>query len=166
MTNIYTIVLAFCIISLSGCAAISAKPDDVIDTEALYKTQATEQQRLELIGRWYRKQLTKDGGVSEELTQMNADGSYLFQFKFSHEGVVTNTYVESGLWGISGGYHFTFALAEGHSNEEMWPVDPEDHKNYWVYKVLELSQSNFRYQTVATGDIFELRRVADDFRLQ
>jgi len=131
----------------------------------MYRTDSTKQQRLALIGRWYRKQPTTDGGISEELTQINADGSYLFEFRFSHEGETSNRYSESGIWGVSGGYHFTVALAQGASEEKMVRVNPEDHKNSWVYKILELDQSNFRYQAVATGNVFELKRVAKDFRL-
>lgn len=166
MAKFYIIALVFIVLVLAGCTTLSEQTSsDIIDTEAMHKTDSTKQQRSSLVGCWYRKQPTKDGRISEELTVMNVDGTYIFQVRLSNEGEVLDTYVESGLWGISGGYHFTFALAEGLSVDKMWRVNSEDHKKYWAYKVIELSPAKFRYQTVATGNIFELHRVAEDFRL-
>ena len=147
-----------------GCATMpDITSSDIVDTEAQHHTDSTKEQRATLVGSWYRKQQTTDGGTVEELTVMRVDGSYLFSFRQTDVAGHSEDYFESGLWGISGGYHFTFSIAEGSSRESMYRVDSTNHKNYLVYKVLELNNSKFRYQTVATGNIYELQRVDDNF---
>lgn len=150
----------------SGCATASGYTSgDKIDLDAHQNINETKMQRDALIGKWYRKQEAKNGGVSEELTVLKADGSYIFQFRTtSVKGEVESNF-ESGIWGVSGGYHFTMTIAEGDSENRLFRVNPNNHRKYWVYKVLELNDSIFRYQTLETGNIFEIHKVPSDFRM-
>jgi hypothetical protein len=166
MKRVYTIILILCIFTVYAYAKISGTTsEDVIDTEAFWDTNLTKQQRQALVGSWYRKQPTTKGGFSEELAKLNADGSYIFKFRVTQSNKNKNTHIESGLWGIADGYHFTILVAKGSSKEKMRRVDPENHTNYWVYKVLDLKNGKFRYQSLATGNVFELYRVAENFEL-
>lgn len=156
------LILAYAALS-SGCATTTGHTSgDIVDTDVAGKADATKEQRQKLIGTWYRKQPTKDGSTSEELTTMNADGIFVFQFRLGSEAT---TYFEYGYWGVSAGYHFTISMAKGVTQDRMQRLNPQDHENYYVYRVLELSDATFRYQGVATGNVFELHRVAPDFRL-
>lgn len=163
MVKLLSLVVMALALPFTGCATTPGQTSsDVVDTNAAGRDDATKAQREKLIGTWYRKQPAKDGSTSEELTTMSADGTFIFQFRLGSAAV---TYLEYGYWGVSAGYHFTFSVAKGLSQDRMQRLDPQDHENYFVYRVLELNDSIFRYQSVATGNVFELHRVASDFRL-
>ena len=166
MFSLRLILLLIASTILSACdPASDSTSKDVIDTEALLHTDSTMKQRTALVGSWYRKQPTTDGSTDEEFIVLNLDGNYLYKSRRTAPTGESSFIVESGLWGVSGGYHYTHALAQGSSVEALRKVDSSDHLNYWVYKVLKLSASKFRYQTVATGNSFELSRVEDNFEL-
>lgn len=117
--------------------------------------------RQQLIGSWYRNEITNEGIVQTEFAQLSENGEYEFSFS-SHnkQGQLIEQSIEQGDWGLVGDIHFTIAKAE-YIDEKQYEADLTDSNNYHAYKVLELSQQIFKYQHIVTKEVFILRRVID-----
>ena len=102
-----------------------------------------------LIGTWYSKQPLKEGGYRETIAAKYSDGTYKIRFRARHENgtVVDNT--EIGVWGFSGGVHFTIFRGWVQEDSSVIPSDTSDPYNYDAYQVLKLTQDEFEYRTFA-----------------
>ena len=126
--------------------------------------EQTERYRTALIGTWFRSQPIVGGGTDSEISVFREDGSYVFSFQRKNAvGQVTDEVSELGSWGISGDIHFTITLAMDDHGRRI-AVNPADADNYLAYRVLELNDAVFAYQTVVTGNVFRLNRVENGFR--
>jgi hypothetical protein len=137
---------------LGACAAGPATGDKPITLGLNSTTESIEAQREMLIGKWFLNQRTAQGGVEQEIAELNSDGSFTFYVKSVDAGGGVEKSVETGEWGIVGDVHFTITKTGG-------------KKYYDVYKVLKLDEREFVYRHSVTGNEYRSRRVGPDFRL-
>ncbi|NMP17730.1 hypothetical protein [Thalassotalea sp. Y01] len=117
--------------------------------------------RQQLIGNWHRSDKDSDENYSE-FAQMFADGSFSFTFyTYKADGTLIEEMTERGDWGVVGNIHFTITKAEIIGNNE-YPANLEDEDNYQAYKIVKLTDDEFTYQHVITGESFTLSRVQGD----
>lgn len=138
---------------IASCASV---PE--VDTWKPEISDGKIQQWNYMVGSWYSDQPTKSGERKETTANLLSDGSYIINFKkTSAEGEVTNK-TEVGYWGISGDIHFT--IFKGWiENEVVKLARPTDPYNYDAYKIIELTETTFKYVHVDTGDEFHAKKI-------
>lgn len=172
-------ILFIFLLILAGCGS-NHTSDSLIDA---YKVELDGSQKKNwalLTGKWYGHQPTKSGGTRKEMTEFLKDGRYIFGFHaFDKDNTLESSYCQVGFWGISGHIHFT--VNKGYlysdqaglldcSNPSDQDVyfdleDPSDPDNYDAYIVSKLTDKKFVYTHVETGNMFTLKKVADDFSI-
>ena len=120
--------------------------------------------RGNLIGRWYLTQPTNRGGVWRVLSTLNPDGTYSMKFEEHLDGEFIQKYREEGLWGVSGNILFTITQ-RGYVDGELIVLPPERPDNYLAYEIIELSESQFVYDSVVSDNRFRSRKVPSDFEM-
>lgn len=155
-------MVALMVLTGLGSAQAVAEPVKKDETKIAITSLTAQIQRSMLVGTWYRSNENPDGSLSEELSVMNADGSYVFHFRFTSSDGRVRVMAETGLWGISGNIHFTIKQKELVGGKAV-AVDPTDAGHYLAYEVTELTVDSFNYTSLETGVSFVLKRVSDDF---
>lgn len=144
----------------SACAQVSkinsVKPENSAELSA---------RRAMLIGKWYSEIPTKDGLIRKSLMERRRDGSYTVRFQLFKGATKTLDQIEAGIWGISGNIYFT-ATREMLVGEVFKTLDTTDSTFYDGYEILKLEPDRFTYKSLEMGDVFEVRKVADTFKLQ
>lgn len=114
--------------------------------------------RQQLVGQWHRSENQGKEHYSE-IAQLNADGSFVFTF-YTHtiDGTLLEEISETGDWGLVGDIHFTITKTEIDNNRE-YPADKENEDNYQAYQITKLTDLDFTYQHVLTGETYTLARV-------
>ena len=133
-----------------------------LDLDLQIAPQSTRQNRDRLVGTWYRRQQTAQGGIDSEITILRNDGTYLFRFRRTEKHGLVTRYRETGLWGISADIHFTIKTGS-YDEDGFQRAEPSNFENYIAYRVLELANDVFTYQTITTGNVFTARRVDEGF---
>ena len=122
----------------------------------------TELSRAFLIGSWYLDQTRSDGSTFRSKATLADDGLAEIEFLIHYTDGTTLSSSEYGYWGVSGDVYFTI-IREASDGNERYDVSPFDAEYYLAYRILELSDESFRYQTIVTGNVFESRRVPENF---
>lgn len=118
-----------------------------------------------MLGKWYGKQPTSDGGIHEWLVNRAPDGTYVIQFKRQDSDGNIKKYAEVGQWGISGDVYFTIYRGKLEYGK-IYPSDMHDPTNYDAYNIVKLSESQFKYRHARTKDLFEVKKVSNDYVLE
>ncbi len=117
--------------------------------------------RQQLFGSWYRSEVNGNGATQTEFAQLSADGRYEFSFSVHDQsGELLEQSLEEGDWGLVGDIHFTIAKIELVDNEQ-YATDLTHADNYHAYKVISLTNQNFKYQHIVSNEVFILKRVID-----
>lgn len=125
-----------------------------------------ENARSLIVGRWYRSQVAASGGLDEQIAIFGEDGRFLYEVRrVDAAGEVHQAYTEIGHWGISNNIHFTIKLARL-IGDEVHKTDSSDDVNSVAYQVLRLSDSDFIYQSLDSGDVTRFQKVSEDFSFQ
>lgn len=149
---------------ISGCDT----PDtsNTIITASKSNADISQQERWQLmIGKWYGKQPTKDGGIKHELMNRAPDGTYIIQFLIEDKNGSKKKQVEVGHWGVSGSIFFSIFRGWIRDNGQLSPSNPSDAYNYDAYQIIELNEEKFHYKHVSTGNEYTVLKVAPDFEL-
>ncbi|MFD2178292.1 hypothetical protein [Veronia pacifica] len=150
-------ILLALFMAVTGCLTITSnEPTDLVKPDL---TEGSKQQWNLMIGSWYGKQPSKNGGHSEWIVNRYADGTYNIKFKFAD----SSQSEEVGEWGISGGIYFS--IFKGWLKKSQFrPADPADPYNRDAYDILSLTEDAFSYRHRETGDVYRVIKVANDFR--
>ncbi len=117
--------------------------------------------RQQLIGHWYRSEQQGDEHYSE-FAQLRADGSFCFTFYvFQKDGTLVDEISEFGDWGVVGNIHFTITKSEQIAGKD-YPADLENEDNYQAYRIVKLTENEFTYEHIVTGESYTLSRVQSD----
>ena len=117
-----------------------------------------------MIGKWYGRQSTKEGGTKQELMTRSADGTYVVQFTVERKDGSKVYQTEAGHWGISGNIYFS--IYRGWFREgKLIPSDSSNPHNYDAYQILELNNDKFQYKHANSGNEYIVNKVAPDFKL-
>lgn len=144
---------------LASCAQ-SAKIEAI-------KSGSSEDQTMRrnwLVGSWYGEATTKDGGFRKALMQRRMDGTYTIKFQLFKNNIKTLEQVEAGIWGISGNIYFT-ATREMLYKSNFEPIDTSDATYYDAYTILALEEDYFKYKSQHSADVFIVKKVPDNFKL-
>lgn len=151
------------VVLLAGCAARSPGIPP-INTSAPVTSVEAQARRDLLVGTWYGSQPTADGGRSEEIAVLHPDGAFEFYFRRTDAAGDVSSWGDAGFWGLVRDIHFTIKLA-AIEDELFLPVDTSEVAHYSAYRVIELTESGFVYESLVTGNVFSLERVDDQFKL-
>ncbi len=150
-----------CIFFSVGEIAIAAELPAITQSKPeLTKTEHESWQNL--IGKWYGKNLVKEGGTREHLIERQPNGKYLTTFKYTKPDGSIEFTTEVGLWGVSGNVYFTI-FRGWIVREKLRPSDPTDPYNNDAYQIIKLTKDVFEYQSVSTGSHYLVKRVSQDF---
>ena len=157
-------LIAGLLVAAAGCEPVDYERPQTITPRMDLAPEDTEHYRALLIGKWYLEQPRSDGTTVRSLSTMTSDGTLRIEFQIIYPNGAISESSEKLIWGISGDIYFTIL------RELVWDgapeeVSPEDPSKYLAYRVLELTEQKFEYQTVVTGNVFQRRRVPDDFEL-
>lgn len=122
-------------------------------------------ERALLFGRWFREGVDDQNRKIIEYAQLNADGSFEFNFitlkiNAAEQEEVVEQVAEWGDWGLVADIHFTITKNEI-LDEQLYAADLNDSNNYHAYRVIQLNHQVFEYQHIETKEIFKMRKVAD-----
>jgi hypothetical protein len=149
------------IIFLFGCAASTTSSEKITDWKPELNFQ--QQQRWQfMVGKWYGSQSTKDGGIRKEITEKSAQGQYKTTFRLCDSIGKCEDSIEVGEWGMSGPVYFTIFKGWIHG-KQFSPADPTDSYNYDTYKIHELNDAQFVYESFVSGNHYTLKKVPDEF---
>ncbi len=124
----------------------------------------TELSRAYLIGTWYLDQARSDGSTVRSKAILADDGLVEIEFLVHYADGTTFSSREFGYWGVSGDVYFTI-IREASDGNERYQVSSFDASYYLAYRILDLSDELFRYQTIVTDNVFESRKVPDGFAI-
>ncbi len=144
---------------LAGCATTSSSQMKISTSEVASDAIMHHEQML---GKWYGNQPLEDGGKYEWLMTRGARGEYKVQFRITDTQGVVDDSEEFGLWGTSGDVYFSIFL--GHLGEDgVHYADTSDPYNYDAYYILSLTDDIMKYRHARHGNVYMVKRVADDF---
>ena len=164
MKIIYRIILLIVALTVVGCATYNS--ENKILNSAFYPevSQGRKANWKNLVGTWYGSQKTKDGGKYSWIIKKNIQGLYQLEGKVMGPSGESKTQIEVGEWGV--GKSIYFSIFKGWLEKGKFVAsDPSDPYNRDIYKILELSETKFKYQHIDNGETFEVERVADDFKI-
>jgi hypothetical protein len=123
----------------------------------------TEAAREKMIGTWYGDRRERDERIRWVIAR-SVDGTYRIDFEVTSASGRIERNTELGIWGIRYPIYFTSvqAFVEGSTT---FPADTGEPSLYDAYRVIELDEMRFVYASFTSGNTFEVRRVADGFRL-
>jgi hypothetical protein len=155
-TNFKIVYVLFFILLLFGCTSIDRYKPDL--------TEDAKNQRERIIGRWFGESKTKDGFHRMWIDEERPDGTFIINFRTYDKNRNFEEQTEIGIWGISGPIYFTIIKKLVIEGFEV-PVDPANPYYYDAYEVLTLTNQDFEYCEIATGNIFKAKRVSENFIL-
>ncbi len=140
-------------------ANIDSTSDKKITAEKPALTGTQETIFLNLVGRWYDSQPTKEGGMMER----SANGTYKIIFKITSKDGKVEQSAEVGLWGACGNVYFS--IFKGYLvGEKFEQVDPTNPYSYDAYNIIKLSEERFEYKHVTSGNKYIVKRVSSEFK--
>jgi hypothetical protein len=160
----FSLIVATSLLAFTACQPADYQGPATIIPRMDLAPEETERYRELLIGKWYREQPRSDGTTVRSLSTMNSDGMERIEFQIIYKDGTISESLEVLNWGVSGDIYFTI-LRELVFDGEPEDVSPERPGNYLAYRVLKLTEEEFEYQTIVTGNVFQARRVAGDFEL-
>ncbi len=149
--------------SASSTAATPAPDTDGTQVE-WHPPAVTEAARGKMIGTWYGERDNKDGGRTRWVIVRAVDGSYASDFETRTASGDVETESETGIWGIRYPIYFTSVRGFREGGRQI-RADTSEPSLYDAYRVLAIDETRFVYASYTSGTIFEVRRVADGFRL-
>lgn len=114
-----------------------------------------------LVGNWVGESPVKDGGRRQVLLERRADGTFTVTFR-THWGT-DRAMVERqvGQWGISGPVYFTITTG-WLDGDHVDPTDLGQPYYYDAYRIVDLSENEFEFESFTTDTRYVLHRVPDD----
>ncbi len=173
MTNIK--YLLFISIFLTGCVSVHPLKTEQVSFEPQKAVSSIEVPTLEItdnipqqkqwnsmVGNWYGIQTEGQDSVKQQLMERFTDGSYKLTTVHKRKEREVSNHIEVGYWGVSGPVYFS--IFKGWvKHDKLAPSDTSNPNNYKAYKILELTDKQFKYQSVSTGTTYSLKKVPKDF---
>lgn len=155
--------LLFTAFFLFGCAtARTSENENISFRPSKIEPLHPQWEWKSMVGNWYSSETAKQGNTRQRLMQRFIDGSYKLTTKLKIKDKEISHNIEIGFWGISGPVYFS--IFKGWvKHDKLAPSDTSNPDNYQAYKILELTDDQFKYQSFTTSSIVTLSRVSDDF---
>lgn len=148
--------------STTSSSGISLSPPNEIDASkpALSSSQKTRWSYL--IGKWFGKEATKEGGTVMWITERDDTGRYEIHFRSIDASGKVEEHIEVGEWGISGPIYFTIFKGTIENGRTL-PSDSTDPYNRDAYRILRLDNNIFEYESFASGNKYKATKVPSNF---
>ena len=148
-------------LTLVGCTGTNTSNQPVTAMKPEI-TQSQEEIGQLLVGKWLGDQPTKEGGSRKWLVERRPDGKYLIQFRVTNSDGSILEQTEVGEWGVSGNIYFS--IFKGWiDNGNFIPSDSSDSYNQDAYEIIKLTEQQFRYKNLDSGNEYTVKRVPNDF---
>ncbi|MDH3588562.1 MAG: hypothetical protein OEQ74_04090 [Gammaproteobacteria bacterium] len=154
------LLVASALLVVTACAGTMHVPLSSTDTKLW--SDSAQHDRDKMVGKWLGESDSGDGKLRLTLVERRENGTYTLTFR-TYEGHNYEEAVEVGLWGISGPVYFTI-MRGWMTGGRFAPSDTTRAYYYDAYKIIQLDNATFEYQSVETGNRFVNRRVGDDFQ--
>lgn len=115
-----------------------------------------------MVGTWLGESSIEAGGQRRVLVERFPDGTFRVTFKTQWEEDRAILEQQVGQWGLAGPIYFTITTGWVEGNR----IDPTDRREpyfYDAYRVIDLQDDRFEYESFSASGRFVMRRVADDF---
>jgi len=137
------------------------------DAFPIYKPQPSlveTRRHAMMIGKWVGESPVEMDGQRRVLLQRNADGSFTVTFKTEWEDERVALEQQVGQWGIAGPVYFTITTGWV-DGDRVDPTDLGQPYFYDAYRVVDLDNDRFEFESFSTGQPYVLQRVADSFSI-
>ena len=114
-----------------------------------------------MIGYWYGES-EKDGRKQKWFIHRSDYGTFSIHFKFYSKDFLVKWYKEYGTWRITNGIYSTATTKLEDENGFFYPDSP-DKIYHGQYQLLELTKDVFRYKEIKSNEIYQVKRVQQDF---
>lgn len=115
-----------------------------------------------LVGKWAGETQLRNGGRRQVLVERTVDGTFTVTFKTQWGTDHPVLEQQVGQWGISGPVYFTITTG-WLDGDHIDPTDLGQPYYYDAYRIVELSDQRFEFESFATETTYLLWRVPDDF---
>ena len=115
-----------------------------------------------LVGKWAGETLLKNGGRRQVLVERTVNGTFTVTFKTQWGTDHPVLEQQVGQWGISGPVYFTITTG-WLDGDHIDPTDLGQPYYYDAYRIVDLSDQRFEFESFATDTTYLLWRVPDDF---
>lgn len=153
-------LLALSVVTLLSACEAFMKPA----TTSTASAEETNNARKILIGHWLGEKKHDNGQLQKWLVHRRADGIYRIDFRTTETDGTIDQWSEVGIWGVRLPIYFT-AMRGRVDGEKVEPANGAIAAYYDAYRVLELSDDAFTYNSYASGNTFTVRRVSADYKL-
>ena len=157
--TIKTILLILVIVCMAGCASPTG-----VHLSKSWEQRGAEKQRAWMVGKWLGESPVSEGGTKSWLIERSADGTYIVTFRNVAIDGTIDVDQEYGDWGISGDVYFTMTRGWLRGGQKR-PVRHRESYFDDAYLVRRLTPLEFVYESVASGDVYSVRKVGADFTL-
>ncbi|MFK8013336.1 MAG: hypothetical protein AB8B80_14950 [Marinicellaceae bacterium] len=152
------IILITAIFLLPSC--VSTEFSKIKNNYEESKIETADAKKL-MLGQWCGKHTDEDGSHAEWTVNRFKDGTYQIDFMEKNKNGVEDHWGEFGVWGIRLPIYFT--ASQGFiENEKPYLANTEDSSLYDAYKVVELTDSFFTYDSYTSGNRFTVTRDCSD----
>ena len=152
------IILITAILLLTSCA--TSEFTKIKNNSEQSKLETAHAKKL-MLGTWCGQHTDEDGSISQSTVNRFKDGTYQIDFKEKNKNGVEESWAEFGIWGIRLPIYFT-VLQGFIENEQPYLANTEDSSLYDAYKVVELTESVFTYDSYTSGNRFTITRQCSD----
>lgn len=159
--RILIISKVFVMLIITGCATTNTSTVAVTSKKPSLSISQEETWNL-MIGKWYGSQPTKDGGKVQEIMERSPQGTYKITFRVYEKDGKYKEQSEAGHWGVSGPIYFTI-FRGWVKNNQLSPSNPADPYNYDAYKIINLNNEVFEYESYSSGNKYTNKKVSNDF---
>jgi len=166
-----SLIVVFILFGIGVLTLVSYKPERKIKelpalnyAYAPAPSQTRKSNWDKMIGTWYGSQIVKGGGSYSWISNKTGDGNYSLETRFVLPGGEVKEKIEFGDWGAGSKIYFSIYRGDEingkyHYNEEMGPYYVD------IYNILEISEDSLKYQNVESGEVYQVKKVPDDFQM-
>ena len=143
-------------------STMTAYPQEAVSPGKPPSSPSQEELWSMMLGKWYGRQPTQDGGIRQQIVQRASNGTYRVTLRITDKDGEVMQQTEVGHWGVSGPVYFSIFRAWLDGDQAI-PTDPADPYNYDAYRILTLTGDLFEYEHFTTGNKYAVERVPSDF---
>lgn len=172
MIRSYTHLTLALLITATGCSTPAVTPSKPIITS--YQAPAVTPSkpdtpesvlhlREQLVGTWFGDQPTINGGRRQWIMQRFKNGTFRATFRIQDnvEGNINGT--EVGIWNVNDMH--LIAVTCGRESEDgiIEKASIADSYLWDIYQIISISDGNFHYKALGTGNEYYVKKVPDEF---
>lgn len=153
--------LIYLIISLSVVGCVSSPKEDGSNIIVDYYNIENDPHGyfLRLVGVWYSREIMEDGRLHESTDTLRRDGSFETEFVVTRRDGTQQKAVAYGFWAVTQQFHFT--IERGIILDDLKIPLRNGPNSGALYKIVSLTDSEFIYESLRSGNRFRAIKLSD-----